>query len=423
MNDFTPPRFNHWHMARCRQQLTSLMLALACALPLIGAQAQNLLDYGDPQFDSQVRAQLKRMRNTGGKEHFTWIHIGDSHTAGDYLTGALRSGLQQEFGDAGIGWVTPGYVKNQRSDQVKFRNSDLWRVGASNVSAQEGSLGGFPFGGIAGEAQADGAGFALSFKHPRSELMKVTAILKSSPVRSLVKVNGVEIQAESDNGDNSSHLWSIQTAFVDANGSDWDLSVPRAGSALGGLVLDRVASGVRVDAMGINGAQLKTQSLWDQSFFTEYLKWRQPNVVALAYGTNEAFDSHFDALEFENHMALVIRRIREVSSAAIIIIGLPDVAKHNAAPPPKPSRWHLWPKAPSCPPEPVSAPSVRMALQRAAKMNKTLYWDWYSAMGRACSMARLSRLDVPLTRPDMVHFTEEGYKKMGTMLMRDVIER
>ena len=399
-----------------------LALAAACTLPLVAMQAQNLLDYGDPQFNTQVRAQLKRMKHGGGRENFTWIHMGDSHTAGDYLTGALRTGLQQEFGDAGIGWVTPGYVKNQRSDQVKFRNSDLWRVGASNVSAQDGSTGGFPFGGILGEAAADGAGFALTFKHPRTELLKVSAILKAAPIRSAIKINGVELQADQDNAEAANNLWSIQTAFIDTNGNDWELSVPRAGSALGGLVLDRVDAGVRVDAMGINGAQLKTQTLWDAAFFTEYLKWRKPNVVALAYGTNEAFDTRFDAADFENRLGNVIRHIREVSNAAIIIIGLPETAAKHAVPPPKPSRWKIFAK-PWCPPEPASAASVRMALQRAAKLNKTLYWDWYGAMGRACSMARMSRMDIPLSRPDMVHFTEEGYKRLGNMLMRDVIER
>lgn len=399
--------------------LSALVALTCCAM----VQAQNLTDYGDPNFNNAVRQQLKRMKSDGGRENFTWIHVGDSHTAGDYLTGALREGLQQQFGDAGIGWVTPGYVKNQRSAQVKFKNSDLWRVGASNVAAQDGSVGGFAFGGITGEAQAGGAGFALSFKHPRNELLKVSAILKTAPVRSLLKINDIEMLADPDSGDAPNSQWSIQTAFVDTNGSDWQLSLPQAGGALGGLVLDRIDAGVRVDAMGINGAQLKTQALWDASFFTTYLKWRKPNVVALAYGTNEAFDPRFDALDFENRLTRVINHIREVSSAAIIIIGLPETGARNAPPPPKASRWRLWPKTAWCPPEPASAASVRMAMQRTAKLNKTLYWDWYGAMGRACSMSRLSRLDVPLTRPDLVHFTEEGYKKMGSILLHDVMEK
>ncbi len=74
-----------------------------------------------------------------------------------------------------------------------------------------------------------------------------------------------------------------------------------------------------------------------------------------------------------------------------------------------------------CPPQPPNGPAVRLALQRAAKMNRTLYWDWYGAMGQACSMARMARLPAPLVGPDLVHFTEEGYQKMGDILLRDVL--
>lgn len=395
---------------------TALALALACCWSG-PAEAQHLADYGDPQTASHVRAPLHRLRAGGAHEHFVWIQVGDSHTAGDLLTGSLRSGLQRALGDGGMGWVTPGYVKNQRSDQVKFRNSDGWKVSASNGAAREGSAGGFPFGGIAGEAAAGGAGFSLVFKQPKAELLKVTAVLKSKPAASVLLVNGTELRAGPEEGGGA---WSLKTAFVHTTGEDWAVQAPLAGSTLGGLVLDRLEPGVRVDAMGINGSQLKTQSLWDDTFFADYLKWRKPNVVALAYGTNEAFDPKFDALEFENRIAATVRRIREVSQAAVLLLGLPDVADKRLEPPRKAARGRHSPPA-QCPPQPLHGPAVRLALQRAAKMNHTLYWDWYGAMGQACSMARMARLPAPLAGPDLVHFTEEGYQKMGDILLRDVL--
>ena len=58
-----------------------------------------------------------------------------------------------------------------------------------------------------------------------------------------------------------------------------------------GMALDRAQAGVVVDALGINGAQVFTALRWSEEHFAEQLRHRAPDLVVLAYGTNEALES------------------------------------------------------------------------------------------------------------------------------------
>ena len=59
------------------------------------------------------------------------MQLGDSHTGGDYFTQAYREQMQKRFGNAGIGWLSPGYIKNQRSAQVLMRMNGNWKTRVS----------------------------------------------------------------------------------------------------------------------------------------------------------------------------------------------------------------------------------------------------------------------------------------------------
>ena len=65
--------------------------------------------------DSQVavsRWQYKlHQLNQGNDVKFRIVQLGDSHTAGGFLTDELRRILQQKWGDGGIGWVYPNQIK------------------------------------------------------------------------------------------------------------------------------------------------------------------------------------------------------------------------------------------------------------------------------------------------------------------------
>src|SRR5262249_2014615 len=69
------------------------------------------------------------------------IQLGDSHTAADHITGALRARLQARFGEGGRGALPPGRPFAAYSPrQVAVDQSDGWRLEASFVPSTWGSV-------------------------------------------------------------------------------------------------------------------------------------------------------------------------------------------------------------------------------------------------------------------------------------------
>ncbi|MBV8634171.1 MAG: hypothetical protein JO002_06750, partial [Burkholderiaceae bacterium] len=124
------------------------LAALAAALALLpAARASSLVNYGDMNAP-HLWSELSALEHGYG-EDVRVVQLGDSHTGGDYFTQALREQMQQRFGSGGIGWLTPGYVKNQRSAQVLMRMSGQW-----NTRVSHSEPGNFPLGGVVNQASS-----------------------------------------------------------------------------------------------------------------------------------------------------------------------------------------------------------------------------------------------------------------------------
>ena len=132
------------------------------------------------------------------------------------------------------------------------------------------------------------------------------------------------------------------------------------------------------------------------------LKALRPDLVILAYGTNEAFDDKLDLALYQSQLEATLARLRqEMPKAAILLVGPPDSIKQR--------------KAASCAarqPQPLA--SVIRIQRQAAQKYKALFWDWQAEMGGPCSIVAWQASG--LGRPDLVHLTAEGYRKSAAML-------
>ena len=107
-------------------------------------------------------AKLQRL-SRGGNVKFRIVQLGDSHTAGDYFTNELRTRLQQQWGDGGIGWVYPNSVSGQRNAQV-LHNSSGWQVLSNRNARAE-----FPLGGILNRSSGGGGSVTVNPRSPVAE--------------------------------------------------------------------------------------------------------------------------------------------------------------------------------------------------------------------------------------------------------------
>lgn len=310
------------------------------------------------------------------------LQIGDSHTAGDYFTEQLRKRLQAEIGDGGIGFAYAGKIRNQRTARHDYQNGDWDFVSSRNQS------GDYALGGMVGSPSYAGARFSLTSQYYAGETQLAKIIVKGRAGQTISLNDGL--------GGRQFVLpqagWQVVNTQVKFPAElSGDVSV-------GGFWLTKGSGGV-VSAMGMNGA---LQSWWGKwrGGLSQDLATSGANLVILAYGTNEAFASNYNANEHRTAMHNAIMQIKQgLPNANILLINAPESLKSTGG---------------QCGTRGVHLDKVRQEIRQMAQQHGTLYWDWQSAMGGACSMK--SWINDGLAAKDGVHFTKAGYERSANDL-------
>jgi lysophospholipase L1-like esterase len=176
-----------------------------------------------------------------------------------------------------------------------------------------------------------------------------------------------------------------------------------------GMALDRARAGVLVDALGINGAQVFTALRWSEEHFAKQLRRRSPDLVVLAYGTNEALDPKLDTADYERALVELLGRVsRAVPSASCLLLGPPDLARRSSA---EHEGWVTWP--------PVL--DIVAVQKRVASAAGCAFYDQLEAMGGPGSMAQWAAEAEPRGAHDRVHLTRVGYIQLGTSFAADLL--
>ena len=321
------------------------------------------------------------------------VQFGDSHTAADLFTGELRRLFQKDYGDGGIGLISATAVPGTRYEQVLLKAAEAqWQV----VSARNQHSEQFPLGGYLVLPKADKASVRIDARHPDENRYRVSALYQAAQHASLNARDGV-------NPDRRLMLaatagqWRFSPVINNARlPLDLTVSAP-AGLALGGwYVQGQKNAGVTLSALGINGAQLSVLDKW-QAGWQETLKSLRPDLVLLAYGTNEAFDQRLELREYREHLTRTVADLRrQLPKAVIVLVGPPDsIRQRNAS---------------GCAARLPQTLAGIIGIQRdVARASGALFWDWQAYMGGECSIAQWQASG--LARNDLIHLSADGYRR------------
>lgn len=346
------------------------------------AASGDVVDYGDPN----AAAVVAKLRDPNAS--FRYVQIGDSHTAGDFLTEELRARLQARLGDGGIGWAMPMSVPGQRLARVNFDYQGWALVNSrTNVPAD------YPFGGFIARVVADHAVLTMKSKQGAT-VQTVTAIIRQAPGDAPLTVSDADGRQQSLQSPAADGQW--HSATLTARLPLVVIAEHSPGTAIGGWWLSGGQPGAIVSAVGINGSE---QSQWDRwrSGWMQDMDPGQPDVIALAYGTNEAFHKGGDEGQVRADLESAIDRLRQrFPNAAVMLLGAPE---------------SLTSRRGSCGLRAPDLDAVQRIQKEVAASKRTLFWDWQQAMGGTCSMKRW--IAEGLGRGDGVHFTAAGYVRLG----------
>src|SRR6185369_5132191 len=78
-----------------------------------------------------------------------------------------------------------------------------------------------------------------------------------------------------------------------------------------GITIECNRAGVTYDALGINGARASRFFRWNWKSFEDCLSRRDPDLIVVAYGSNEVGDQNLDFQRYAVMLTTLLRRLRE----------------------------------------------------------------------------------------------------------------
>jgi lysophospholipase L1-like esterase len=337
------------------------------------------------------------------------MQFGDSHTAADIFTGQMRALMQAKFGNGGLGFQFPGHP---------FAGYRL--LGSSRSQTSGWVTQGNRFTDL-GDGDTGLGGIAISARRP-GESAFLTTTCETLQVQYLRQPGGGALDF-SDNGQPVSEIKTGTEDSADAAASERGagtftysctpgehefqlITLDSAPVRLLGLVTEQ--AGVTYECLGINGAVAPLILKWNQQMFADYLGQRNPNLIVLAYGTNEAAQSASRNDEYVAELHEVLQNLhRIVPGASILMLGPYDRALKVGR-----GRHAAWQTQ-------AAIDRIIADQKEACRVDACAFYDQRARMGGPGTMQRW----VPdgLAQGDHTHLTGTGYRVLANALYRDLM--
>jgi len=375
------------------------------------------------------------------------IQIGDSHTANDYIAGALRDQLQYAFGHGGRGVLPPGVpYAGFDSRLVQASQSGGWRVNLSfapppNPRHPEQPhlyVSPPPFGITGFRQTTDTDATMILDAESSAAFTRAIVCALAEPGAGVIAISaGSEEQQFSLAADTRRPV--CHTARFAAPRQHLQLTTSSGPVSILSWATFSDEGGVALSNLGVSSTQLKDLAERDDTAMAAEFDAYQPDLIILAYGTNEGYVPHADVAAYEALLREQISRLRRLShDAPILVLGAPDAntlrpdlygsgGTFDCAPlsdeevrnyaalvaARSPALAHWYP--------PAGLAEIRAAQRSAAEAEGAAFWDWEARMGGPCSAHRMGLEDPKLVRGDHIHYTPEGGVKIAGLLYEDLM--
>lgn len=335
------------------------------------------------------------------------VYHGDSLVASDYVTGTLRRKLQDRFGDSGHGFVLlanawPSYFHND-----VFRSATKgWNVSrVVGPYAPDGlyGLGGVSFRGYPGMRARFGTARGGRFGRSVSRF----------EIGYLAQPGGGELRVLVDGQEHARILSDAPRVTSAFHGIDLpdgehvlELIVQRGSVRAFGVVLERSAPGVVLDAIGVQGARIRFLDKQDDAHWAEQLAHRAPDLLVFHFGANESADGvAYSMADYHRTMKEVLLQARSaLPNASCLILAAMDRARKEEA---------------GVVTVPI-IPRIVLEQQKTAREVGCAFWDTFQAMGGRGSMARWVRRG--LGQADLTHPSAEGAELLASWLYQALMQ-
>ena len=350
-----------------------------------------------------------------GKGKTRILQFGASHTAADLWTGTLRKLLQKRFGDGGLGFVMPVRPwRTYRHDGVRFENPKRrkyhwhWDFDRAKPKCnhEDGRL------GLAGmRVQAS--------NRKQWSRMQVTASGRGQMTVELIyekRRGGGDLWLRTDAGRRRrirtrSRREGLGYHSITLRNRNHTFELRPRGNGLVqlyGAILERNQLGLVFDTAGINGSRARSLLKWDSKRWIELVKRRDPDLIILAYGTNEAMDTNEPLRIYRSQLDRVLAKVRKAApQASCLLVGPTDhplVHRENRE---DNMPWFQ---------HRTRTDDIISVQKEVSVAHNCAFWDSVAATGGPLSIIQWAHAEPQLAWQDYVHFTSRGYRVLANLL-------
>lgn len=307
--------------------LFALAAAAAAAAPAITADcAGGLCNYSvlKPYFE-----KLATARGGGGKPVHI-LQIGDSHTAGDAITGAWRDMLQARYGSGGRGVMPPGKpFQGYNPRGVSVDMSAGWVVSSIFGAGSQSPRGARGLAGFSITSTGPGARIGLT----ASALETFNRVVICAVAEPGAGTLAISVGGETERMELGSLITRPECKEMRFDRLQAAVSVVTEGGpvTITSWATFRDAGGVALSNVGVVGSQFIHFSRNDDAVVAEELRSYDPDLIVIAFGTNEGFAPRVNPQEYEIALRSQISRIRRLAGRVpILLLGAPDALSRRS---------------------------------------------------------------------------------------------
>lgn len=385
-------------------------------------------------------------------------HLGDSHIQADFFTSEVRTLLQNNFGNGGLGFSFPySLAKTNGNYDIKFSsNATFERIKMTSAdSSTPLGLSGYALKITSNQfaielwaknedyaftsiklltaANKNSFGLATTWKNTIVEKSKPKRIIhkiKNGEALSIIaqKYNVTVAAIKKANGLKSSNIRAGKTLVIPSNESETEnvttkeyipleiasefkgysyysnelldkiYIIPTENEQdfeLSGIILENNKPGIIYNAIGVNGAKAVDFNRFPT--FYDDLQVLDSDLIVISLGTNESFDK-LEPPVFYQELDKMIATIRSQNPTVEILV---------TTPPPS-----LWKKSI---PNTLAEEYTQLILVNAASRGYAV-WNMFDAMGGLQGVSK--NFSNGIIAKDKVHYTKTGYAKQGELFYK-----
>jgi lysophospholipase L1-like esterase len=326
------------------------------------------------------------------------LHYGDSPTTADLITADTRAMLQHEFGDGGTGFVLiarPWAWYNHRGVAM---DGSGWKIDVGQVGELKDGffgLGGATFRGSAG-AEAH-----WTLRDGPNRKAEISYLAQPEGGTFVFDADGKELSSV----DTAAETRAPAFASFDlpAGSTKFSVRVTQGSVRLFGADFRKSPKGVVYSSLGVNGANITLLTHgFNAAHWSAELNHYKPDLVVLAYGTNESGFPKFVDYTWAPELKAAVARVRAaLPDASILLMSPMDRGERN-------KEGEL---------DTISAMPRLVSIEAdVAKEEGVAFFNTYEAMGGKGTMARWYTQEPRLVGADYIHPLPAGAKIVGELL-------